>query len=132
LQPAGEEQQRRKFDDVERKQGGRIDRFQPLHRIERDLQREIDQRREADNGDARNDGNVELQPVRHDEDRGELAERRQPAQPQYRIETDMAEWMAKIGAGNFSHSATLAAQRRDHKFACFELLSPSWPGQARA
>jgi hypothetical protein len=119
LQPAGEVQQCGEFDDVERKQGRRVDRLQPLHRIERDLQHEIGQRREADNGAAGNHGKLETQPLRHDEDRGELAERRQPAQPQYGIETDVAARMAKIGSRNFSHPRSLAAQRHDHKFARF-------------
>ena len=117
LQAAGEEQQCGQFDDVERQQRRRIDRLQPLHRVEGDLQREIEQRRQADDGDAGNDGDVEFQPLRHDEDRGELAERRQPAQPQDRIETDIAARMAEIGGGNVGHAGSLAARRRDHKFA---------------
>ena len=103
LQAPGEEQQRGQFDDVEREQRRRIDRLQPLHRVEGDLQREIEQRRKADDGDAGNDGNVEFQPLRHDEDRGELAERRQPAQPQDRIQTDIAVRMAEIGGGDVGH-----------------------------
>ena len=117
LQAAGEEQQCGKFDDVEREQRRRVDRFQPLHRVEGDLQCEIDQRRQADNGDAGNDGNVEFQPLRHDEDRSQLAEGCEPAQPQYRIQTDMAARLAKIGGGNICHAPSLPAWRRDHKFA---------------
>ena len=130
LQAAGEEQKGGKFDDVEREQGRRVDRFQPLHRVERDLQYEIGQRRKADNGDAGDHGNVKIQSLRHDEDRGELAERRQPAQPQYCIKTDMAARMAKVGVGNFGHSASLAVWRRDHKFA--RSLRPNHAGPPAA
>ncbi len=62
-------------------------------------------------------GNVEFQPLRHDEDRGELAERRQPAQPEDGIETDIAARMAKIGGGDVGHAASLAACGCDHKSA---------------
>ena len=117
LQAAGQEQQRGQFDDVEREQRRRIDRFQPLHRVEGDLQREIEQRREADDGDAGNDGKVEFQPLRHDEDRGELAERRQPAQPENRIQTDIAVRKAEIGGCDVGHCGSLAVWGRDHKFA---------------
>ena len=122
LQAAGQEQQPGQFDDVERQQRRRVDRLQPLHRIERDLQREIQQRREADNGDAGHHGNVEFQPLCHDEDRGELAEHRQPAQPQNRIQTDIAVWLAEIGVCSVGHAGSLAVRRHDHKFARSELL----------
>ncbi len=117
LQPAGEEQQAGQFDDVERQQRRRIDRLQPLHRIEGGLQREIEQRGQADNGDAGNDGKVELEALHHDEDGGELAEHGEPAQPQDRIQTDIAARVAEIGGGDVGHSTSLAAQGRDHKFA---------------
>ena len=58
------------------------------------------------------DGDVEFQPLGDDEDGRELAERRQPAQPQDRIQTDIAVRMSKIGDGNVSHVGSLAAQGR--------------------
>ena len=71
---------------------------------------------DADDGDAGNDGKVEFQPLRHDEDRGELAERRQPAQPEDGIETDIAVRKAEIGGGDVGHCGSLAVRGRDHKF----------------
>ena len=115
LQSPGQEQQRGQFDDVEREQRRRIDRLQPLHRVEGNLQCEIEQRRNADDGDAGNDGEVEFQPMRHDEDRGELAERCQPAQPEDRIETDIAVRKAEIGGVDVGHCWSLAARACDHK-----------------
>jgi len=81
------------------------------------LQREIEQRRNADDGNAGNDGKGEFQPMRHDEDRGELAECCQPAQPENRIETDIAVRKAEIGGGDVGHDWSLAARACDHKFA---------------
>ena len=117
LQAAGEKQQRRQFHDVERQQRRRIDRFQPLHRVEGDLQHQIEQRGQADDGEAGNHRDVEFEPLRHDENGGELAEHGEPAQPQDGIQTDIAARMAKIGGGDVGHSGSLAAQGRDHKFA---------------
>ena len=132
LQAAGQEQQRGQFDDVERKQRRRIERFQPLHRVEGNLQREIEHRRNADNGNAGDDGKLEFQPLPHDEDRGELAERSQPAQPQDRIETDIAVSKAEIGGCNVGHCGSLAVWKRDHKFARFSGPHPSRRGQGAA
>ena len=79
-------------------------------------------------------GNVEFQPLRHDEDRGELAERGQPAQPQDRIQTDIAARMAEIGGGNVGHAGSLAARAsrsqiargsEPHVAACGAVRSPS-------
>ena len=103
LQAAGEKQQRRQFDDVERQQRSRIGRFQPLHRVEGDLQHQIEQRGQADDGDAGNHRDVEFEPLRHDENGGELAEHGEPAQPQDGIQTDIAARMAKIGGGDVGH-----------------------------
>src|SRR5215218_2285526 len=55
--------------------------------------------------------------MRHDEDRGELAERRQPAQPEDGIETDIAVRKAEIGGVDIGHIWSLALRHRDHKFA---------------
>ena len=117
LQPAGEVQQRRKLDDVEREQGGGMDRLQPLHRIEGDLQRQIDQRRQADDDEAGHDRHVEFEPLRHDEDRGELAQHREPAQPQDGVQADMTLRMAEVGIGDVGHVRSLAVRPADHKFA---------------
>ena len=43
-QAAGEKQQPGQFDDVQCQQRRRIGRFQPLHRVEGDLQNQIKQR----------------------------------------------------------------------------------------
>ena len=117
LQPAGEKQQRRQFDDIERQQGRRIARLQPLHRIEGDLQRQIEQRGQADDGEAGNHRDVEFEPLRHDEDGGELAEHGEPAQPQDGIQTDMAARMAKIGFCEVGHGGSLAVRGPDYKLA---------------
>ena len=109
-QAPGEIQQRRQFDDVEREQCGGIDRLQPLHRVEGDLQRQVEQRRKADDGDAGDDVDVELEPLHHDENGGELPEHGEPAQPQDRVEADIAARMAKIGGGDFGHGGTLPAR----------------------
>src|SRR5262249_32139864 len=72
-------------------------------------------RRQPDDGDAGDDRNVEFQPLRHDEDGGELAEHRKPAQPQDRIQADMSLRMAKLGSGNFSHIGQLGTAFSGHK-----------------
>jgi hypothetical protein len=79
------------------------------------LQREIEHGRDADHGGAGDDRKLEFQPMRHDEDRGELAQRRQPAQPEDGIETDIAVRQAKIGGGDVGHRGSLAVWGRDHK-----------------
>ncbi len=61
------------------------------------------------------DRDVEFEPLHHDEDRGELAEHREPAQPQDRIQTDIAARMAKIGGSDVGHAGSLAAPGCDHK-----------------
>ena len=95
-----------------RQQRRRIGRFQPLHRVEGDLQHQIEQRGQPDDGDAGYHRDVEFEPLHHDEDGGELAQHRQPAQPQDRIQTDIAARMAEIGGGDISViSGSLAACR---------------------
>jgi hypothetical protein len=54
---------------------------------------------------AGRDRDVEFEPLGHDENRRELAEHGEPAQPQYRIQPDIAARMAKIGGGHFGHAA---------------------------
>src|ERR1700687_3751274 len=81
----------------------------PPHRVE--------QAGQADDGDAGHHRNVEFEPLNHDKNRGKLPERGEPAQPQDRIETDMAARMAKIGGSNFGHEASLRARGPDHKLA---------------
>ena len=44
-------------------------------------------------------GDVELEPLRHDEDRGELAQHREPAQPQDGVQADMPLRGAEVGGG---------------------------------
>jgi hypothetical protein len=90
LQSTGEEQQPRQFHDVERQEPGGLDRLKPLHRIDRGLQRQIEQRRHADDADTGDDLDVELQPLRHDEDRCELAQHGEPAQPQQGVQADVS------------------------------------------
>ena len=46
---------------------------------------------------------VEFEPLHHDENGGELPEHGEPAQPQDRVEADIAARMAKIGGGDFGH-----------------------------
>ncbi|MEY9444996.1 hypothetical protein ABIE82_002444 [Bradyrhizobium diazoefficiens] len=103
LEPAGEEQQAGQLHDVQRKQSGRLHRLQPLQRIGHGLERQIERGRQGDDADAGDDLDVELQPLRHDEDRGELAEHREPAQPQDGVQADMPLRGAKVGSGNFGH-----------------------------
>ena len=91
------------FDDVERKQGCGIDRLQPLHRIEGGLYGQIDQRRQADDRKAGNDRQIEIQPLGNDEDGGELAEHRKPAQPQNGVQTDIAARVTEIGGSYIAH-----------------------------
>src|SRR5262249_1616746 len=107
LQPAGEEQERRKFGDVERKQGTGINRLQPLHWIECDLQREVYGRRQADDDKAWQDRQIQIEALHHDEEGGELSESREPAQPQDRVQTDIAPRMAKIGGADIGHGGML-------------------------
>ena len=97
LQAAGEKQQPGQLDDVQRQQRRRVDRLQPLHRVEGDLQHQVEQGGQADDGDAGDDRDVEFESLHHDENGGELAEHREPAQPQDGVQTDMAARMAKIG-----------------------------------
>ncbi|MGY3693983.1 hypothetical protein ACVIGA_004063 [Bradyrhizobium sp. USDA 3240] len=61
-------------------------------------------------------GNVEFQSLGHDEDRDELAERGEPAQPQDRIQADIAAGLAEIGS-EVGHLWTLAVPWAAHKFA---------------
>jgi hypothetical protein len=74
-------------------------RLQPLHRIERDLQREVEQRRGADDGKARHDRQIEFETLGDDEDRRELSERGKPAQPQDGVQPDIALRVAQVGGG---------------------------------
>ena len=95
------------LDDVEREQGGGIDRLQPLHRVEGDLQRQIEQRRQADDDEAGHDRQVEFEALHHDEDRRELAQHGEPAQPQDGVQADMALRMAEVGSAcDFGHGST--------------------------
>ncbi len=82
LQAAGEEQQSREFDDVQGQQHRRGGRLQPLHRVETDLQDKVEQPGQADNGHTGDNLDIEFEPLDHDEDGRELAERGEPAQPQ--------------------------------------------------
>ena len=99
LQPAGEKQQAGEFDDVERQQGGRIGRLQPPHRVEHDLQRQIEDGRQADDDDAGHHGHVEFQSLHDDENGGELAQHGEPAQPEDGVEADVAMRVAEVEAG---------------------------------
>lgn len=103
LQAPGEEQQASQFDDVQREQSGRLDRLQPVHRIGRGLESQIERRRQGDDADAGDDLDIELQSLRYDEDRGELAQHREPAQPQDRVQADMPLRVAEVGGGKFGH-----------------------------
>ncbi|MGY3462563.1 hypothetical protein ACVWW5_008013 [Bradyrhizobium sp. LM3.4] len=80
-----------------------LHRLQPLQRIGHGLERQIERRRQGDDTDAGDDLDVEFQPLRHDENRSELAEHREPAQPQDRVQADMPLRGAEVGSGNFSH-----------------------------
>jgi hypothetical protein len=80
---------------------------------------------QADDGNAGDDRDVEFEALHHNENGRELAEHREPAQPQYRIQTDIAARMANIGGCNFGHIGSLSAPGPDHKFAYHAL------GQAR-
>ena len=80
-----------------RERGG-VAGLEPLHRVEGDLQRQIEQCRKADDGEAGHDGQVEFEALRHDEDGRELPKRREPAQTQDRVEPDTPFGMAKLGS----------------------------------
>ena len=69
-------------------------------------------------------GRSNSSPWRHDEDGGELTERGEPAQPQYRIQTDMAARLAEIGGGNVGHFNSLAARLRSQIRAIRLFASP--------
>ena len=61
--------------------------------------------------DAGDDLDVEFEPLHHDENGGELAEHGEPAQPQDRIQADIAARMAKIGGGDVGHAGTSSRAR---------------------
>src|SRR6202022_4888164 len=79
------------------------------------LQHQVEQGGQADDGNAGDDLDVEPEPLRHDEDGGKLPEHGEPAQPQDRIQPDVAARMAKIGGGNVGHAGSLAGTGPDHK-----------------
>src|SRR5277367_4136345 len=97
LQAAGQEQQPGQFDDVQRQQRGRKRRLEPLHRIEPELKDQIQKRGKADDGEARHDLDIEFKTLLDDEDSRELPKRGEPAQPQNRVQTDLAARETKIG-----------------------------------
>jgi hypothetical protein len=76
---------------------------QSLHRIDGDLQRQRDHSRSRDDGDARDDRNIEVEALHHEEDGRELAEGREPAQPQDGIQTDIPSRMVEIGQCGVGH-----------------------------
>ena len=78
-------------------------RLEPAHRIEGDLQRDVDGRRERDHRQAGNQRQLEIEPLLDDEDGRELAEHGEPAQPQDRVQPDMRARFAKIGGGVVGH-----------------------------
>jgi len=121
--PPVKKQKSSQFDDVQGQQRRRVGRLQPLHRVESDLQDEIEQGGQADDGHTGGDLDIEFEPLDHDEDGDELAEHGEPTQPQYRVQTDIAARMTKIGGGDVSHSLSLAAPCPDHKFASSVLSS---------
>jgi hypothetical protein len=96
FEAAGQIQQAGEFGDVQRQQCGGVTRRQALHRIDGDLQRQGDESGGRDDGDAGDDRNVEIETLHDEENRGELAEGGQPAQPQDGIKTDIALRMAQI------------------------------------
>ncbi len=115
LQPAGQIQKAGEFDDIERQQSSRIGRLQPPHRVERDLQCKIEDRRQADDDDAGHHRQVEFQSLHDDENGGELAQHGEPAEPQDGVEADLALRMAKVEAGVIGHGRSLASHRSDYK-----------------
>ena len=94
--------------DVQREQSSGIARLEPLHRIEGDLQSKVEQCRQPDDRHAGNDRNVEFESMRDDEDRRELPQRCEPAQPQDGIQPDIAARMAEIGGVDVGHSSKLS------------------------
>ena len=125
LQAAGKIQQSGQFGDVQRQQRRGIDRFQPLHRIEGDLQHQIEQRREADDGDAGDDREIEIEPLHHDKNSRELAEHGKPAQPQNRVQTDIAARMAEIGGCDVGHCGEFSRALRGSQIASRKPAPPS-------
>ena len=128
LQAAGQEQEPGQLDDVERQQRRRIERLQPLHRVEDGLHREIDHRRKADDHEAGEDRELEIQSLRDDEDGGELPQNGQPPQSQDGVEADIAVRLAKFGRHYVGHGRSLAVRRHDHKSARrSQSLAPAIP-----
>ena len=66
---------------------------------------------------AGDDRKFEIESLGDNEDRGELAEHRKPAQPQNGVQADIAARVAEIGSGYIGHFCSLSARSRDHKFA---------------
>ena len=90
LQSAGQEQQHRKLGDVEGEQPGRALRLEPLRQAEAHAQRDVEPGRQRDHREAGPDRQREIEAVvDHQHGRG-LADDREPAQPQQRVEAHVA------------------------------------------
>ncbi len=98
FQAAGEIKQCREFGDVEGQEPCRPVGLEPLRLVKADAQRHVEQHRERDDGEAGPDRNLEFEAEMHDQDRGELAENREPSQPDQGIQPHVARTLVSFVA----------------------------------